>query len=384
MHCAPYQPPHLRALNKCELRVSTHSIVHFCTIMVGRSNVFNIQIRQNLIINGTYDFRKFHLSRGAVVKHMTELTRFESRDVTEMGEVLGGWDRRYQQLSPGSISSRVLTSSIGSLGIFHNYWQGNIQYEGATPKDVVAMAVNLVRTEGTRWLGQLVGADDLIVMNGDASGESISGHCWDTMIFMIPRTKLMQQIAYISSEDPEHILQNTSIIHLPATLAGRLRQACMAYLAAMNWSLAHPELSLPLPEMAESLVELLALAAVSTSEARNRSCTGKRHAHILSRAREYSAYHCDRPLRIWQLCREIGVSERTLRHIFQQRTGMSPHDFLKSERLNMAHRMLRDNNSRAQLIKQFSHSIGFPQVGHFSRDYKQLFGELPSHTLSKV
>jgi AraC family ethanolamine operon transcriptional activator len=63
---------------------------------------------------------------------------------------------------------------------------------------------------------------------------------------------------------------------------------------------------------------------------------------------------------------------------------MSPHDFLKSERLNMAHRMLRDNNSRARLIKQVSHSIGFPQVGHFSRDYQKLFGELPSHSLSKV
>jgi AraC family ethanolamine operon transcriptional activator len=316
------------------------------------------------------------------VKNKTEITQFEAHDATEIGEAIGDLNRRYQQLSPGSISSRVLTSSIGSLGIFHNYWQGNIQYEGATPKDVVAMAVNLVRTEGTRWLGQLVGAEDLIVMNGDASGESISGHCWDTMIFMIPRTKLMQQIAYISGEDPEHILQNTSIIHLPATLAGRLRQACTAYLAAMSWSSAHSQLYPPLPEMAESLVELLGLALVSTSKARNPSRTGKRQADIIRIAREYSADHCDQPLRIWQLCRETGVSERTLRHIFQQRTGMSPHDFLKRERLNMAHRMLRDNNSRERLIKQISHSIGFPHVGHFSRDYQKLFGELPSQTLS--
>jgi AraC family ethanolamine operon transcriptional activator len=317
------------------------------------------------------------------VKHITEITRFEAHDVTEIGEALGDLDRRYQQLSPGSISSRVLSSSIGSLEIFHSYWQGNIQYEGAIPKDMVAMAVNLARTEGTRWCGQLVTEDDLIVMNGGATGESISRHCWDVMALLIPKTKLMQQIAYISGEDPEQILRNTNIIPLPATLAGRLRQACMAYLAAMNWSSTDAELSPTLPQMGESLVELLALAAVSTSEARSPSCTRKRQAHVLRRAREYSAYHCDRPLRIWQLCREIGVSERTLRHIFQQRTGMSPHDFLKSERLNMAHRMLRDNSSRAQLVKQISHSIGFPQVGHFSRDYKQLFGELPSHTLSK-
>jgi AraC family ethanolamine operon transcriptional activator len=317
------------------------------------------------------------------VKNETKLTRFESHDVSEIGEALGDLDRRYQQLSPGSISSRVLSSSIGSLGIFHSYWQGNIQYEGAIPKDMVAMAVNLARTEGTRWCGQLVTGDDLIVMNGGATAESISGHCWDVMAFLIPKTKLMQQITYISGEDPQQILRNTSIIHLPATLAGRLRQACMAYMAAMNLSLAHSELSLTLPEMAESLVELLALATVSTSEARSPSCTGNRQAHILRRAREYSAYHCNQPLRIWQLCREIGVSERTLRHIFQQRTGMSPHDFLKRERLNMAHRMLLDNNSSARLIKQVSQSIGFPQVGHFSRDYKQLFGELPSHNLAR-
>jgi AraC family ethanolamine operon transcriptional activator len=315
------------------------------------------------------------------VKNKTEITQFEAHDATEIGEAIGDLNRRYQQLSPGSISSRVLSSNIGSLQIFHSYWQGNIQYEGAMPKDVVGMAVNMARTEGTRWCGQLVTGDDLIVMNGGAMAESLSGHCWDVMVLLIPKTELMQQIAYISNEDPELILRNASILHLPATLKGRLQHACTAYLAAMSWSSAHSQLYPPLPEMAESLVELLGLALVSTSKARNPSRTGKRQADIIRIAREYSADHCDQPLRIWQLCRETGVSERTLRHIFQQRTGMSPHDFLKRERLNMAHRMLRDNNSNTQLIKQISHSIGFPHVGHFSRDYQKLFGELPSQTL---
>jgi transcriptional regulator GlxA family with amidase domain len=60
---------------------------------------------------------------------------------------------------------------------------------------------------------------------------------------------------------------------------------------------------------------------------------------------------------------------------------MSPHTYLKSERLNMAHRILRDNNSGARLIKQISNSLGFHHVGYFSRDYQKLFGELPSQTL---
>jgi AraC family ethanolamine operon transcriptional activator len=89
----------------------------------------------------------------------------------------------------------------------------------------------------------------------------------------------------------------------------------------------------------------------------------------------------DQPLRVGELCRELSVSERTLRHAFCDVTGLSPLDYLKILRLNCVNRTLREADPAELLVKQAAYSNGFTHLGQFSRDYKQLFGESPSQTL---
>ena len=61
----------------------------------------------------------------------------------------------------------------------------------------------------------------------------------------------------------------------------------------------------------------------------------------------------------------------------------SPLAYLKIEQLNRVHRKLRDTAPDEMLIKQIALTYGFSHLGQFSRDYKQLFGELPSETLRR-
>jgi AraC family ethanolamine operon transcriptional activator len=82
------------------------------------------------------------------------------------------------------------------------------------------------------------------------------------------------------------------------------------------------------------------------------------------------------------LCAALGVSARRLHDAFRAVLGMSPHAYLKSRRLLLAHRALLGRMDRPDLVKSVALAHGFWHLGHFARDYRALFGRLPSETLA--
>ena len=61
--------------------------------------------------------------------------------------------------------------------------------------------------------------------------------------------------------------------------------------------------------------------------------------------------------------------------------NMTPLEYLKAWKLNHVYKVLRKAGPDEVLIKQLAYANGFYHLGQFSRDYKRLFGESPSHTL---
>ena len=80
------------------------------------------------------------------------------------------------------------------------------------------------------------------------------------------------------------------------------------------------------------------------------------------------------------LCRHLHVTRRTLQNHFHAVLGQPPADFLKAVRLNACRRALRAATP-GETVQDLAARWGFFHMGHFSQDYKALFGELPSQTL---
>jgi AraC-like DNA-binding protein len=91
----------------------------------------------------------------------------------------------------------------------------------------------------------------------------------------------------------------------------------------------------------------------------------------------------DRPLFISDLCRIVGVSERTLRNICQEQLGMSPHRFLALRRLHLARQALLRSDQYSATVTGIAMSHGVWELGRFAVAYKSLFGESPSATLRR-
>ncbi len=102
---------------------------------------------------------------------------------------------------------------------------------------------------------------------------------------------------------------------------------------------------------------------------------------IMRRFRRTVEENPDQPLYIPELCKSIGVADRTLRVCCQEQLGMSPKRYLLLRRMHLARRALRDNAPTATTVTEIATLYGFWQFGRFAGEYKSLFGELPSATL---
>lgn len=312
----------------------------------------------------------------------TQIFSLESHDFVELEEALSAWDHQYQQISPGTFYGRFLHTQNDVLGVYRNRWERAIHYRGA-PKGIVMFAVTLTQTSEAHWMGQRVGVDDMCVQRCGAEAEYFSAPLWDSVVFTIPEAELARQIVDITHDDPGTLLHTHGVVHLTPQLATQVRQAALNYIDTAVRSVATPDAPSPLPQMAKSTVELMARVLVSAQPQRHVKSSLNRSRQWVHKVEEFYGQNPNQPIRIGQLCRELGVSERTLRDAFYKLTDTNPLAYLKTQRLNQVYRELRDSDPGEVLIKQLAYANGFFHLGHFCRDYKQLFGESPSETIKR-
>lgn len=82
---------------------------------------------------------------------------------------------------------------------------------------------------------------------------------------------------------------------------------------------------------------------------------------------------------VQQLSRLSGVSARTIHNYFAAE-NTTPNKYIKRLKLERSREMLQRSNGQTT-VTAVAFKCGFSNVGHFARDYKQQFGEVPSETL---
>ena len=84
-----------------------------------------------------------------------------------------------------------------------------------------------------------------------------------------------------------------------------------------------------------------------------------------------------------RLVAEAGVSARSIFRAFDRSRGYSPMTFAKSIRLRRARELLLSGDPGVS-VTATAFKCNFASPGHFARDYRNAFGELPSETISRA
>lgn len=104
---------------------------------------------------------------------------------------------------------------------------------------------------------------------------------------------------------------------------------------------------------------------------------------VVRAVEEYIEANWNKPIDIEAMVAVARVSARSLFRQFKRDRGYSPADFVKRVRLSRAREMIEKSNE-AGSVMQIALKCGFQNPGHFARDYRSLFGELPSITLQRA
>ena len=126
-------------------------------------------------------------------------------------------------------------------------------------------------------------------------------------------------------------------------------------------------------------------ALLGQSEAkmeRHHSPASRHRARIARQARAYFADNYARPIRMEDVCGDVGVGLRTLQRCFMDYFQMSPFQFLKVLRYNKARHALLEHDPTTSSVTRIAMDSGFRHFGRFATEYRDLFGERPRDTLA--
>lgn len=160
-------------------------------------------------------------------------------------------------------------------------------------------------------------------------------------------------------------------------------------LETVEGALNDPELPLERLEVREKLEEVLLKAffeGLKSGLQQDAPSYGSRttgRVKHLRLAREFVAKNAHRVFDLGELSQAIGMSPRGVELLFRESLGLSPSTFIKNRRLHGVRHILLSSERKAGLVKESAMEWGFMHMGHFSRNYRQLFGESPSKTVAR-
>jgi transcriptional regulator GlxA family with amidase domain len=102
---------------------------------------------------------------------------------------------------------------------------------------------------------------------------------------------------------------------------------------------------------------------------------------VLKRTLDWINSHRDPTLPIRTLCRDTGISERTLERYFNITYDCTPKQYLIKIRLNRVRMRLKSADPYGSSVSKIASSEGFKHMGRFAFQYMSLFEETPKKTL---
>jgi AraC family ethanolamine operon transcriptional activator len=285
-----------------------------------------------------------------------------------------GWDLHFDQIDSGKFAGYgdfwpLLRKRCSCFAI-----KRTVYIHGTAPTNLFTFLLPERREDAVSFNAQKVTPDTICILTpGDETALYLpANHMITACCF--EQTLLEETLQVIGSTTPlKTIVPHTALLALPPDVVSPLRHL-----------LETAPSTFPTRYVEEPVLTGVCLAlAASRGRPHRTPLASRNHWRCVRKVRGYLE---DRPLAealtLQTLCQITGVGARTLNTAFQEVTGDSPMQFIKRRRLNAARHAL--STSEAESVKGAALDHGFWHLGRFAHEYRNLFGERPSETLSRA
>jgi len=301
-------------------------------------------------------------------------------DIDEQAALLRGWNQTYSQMSAGSFSGSFVEAELGKADLFREITSSSLHQTGVLPKGACAIGVPVRLAGSATFCGQACDGTQLHVFSGSSGFEFYSPSGLDIVGVVIEQEDFE---AALCDFELDRLAEPLAEAHLrksaPADTA-RLRKLVLDGFEAMQ-NVPCPAGRLKIaPAIAADVMSGLMQALACCDTGGEMRIPPLKRWDVVRRARQLVAELPHELVSVEFICSELGISRRALQYCFQDTLGLAPAAYLRAVRFNRARRAIKEGSS----VTEAATLCGFWHFGRFSRDFRAMFGELPSETARRV
>jgi AraC family ethanolamine operon transcriptional activator len=308
-----------------------------------------------------------------------------SGDFEQQAALLNGWNQDYAQLSAGGFEGYVSELRFADLHLFLEYSSQSLFQEGQLATDTIAVGVPLSFSGNGLFCGSACNQQSMHIFSGKNGFEFFSPTQLVMAGISVQADALLDKL---NDEDSATALSHIGHANL-LSIDGAKTQALRELMAGAFEMITHdPQLLHSTKNQAslrQAVLTLLTECLVDTAGNDNKvtqqlAISNAKCRDIIAAARDLVLENVDVPISVAEVCQQLGISRRTLQYCFHNLLNTTPMAYLRAQRLNGVRSMLKTAHSVTEAAAHW----GFWHFGHFSQEYKKMFGELPSVTFKNL
>lgn len=301
------------------------------------------------------------------------------QDVDAFGQAFYAEGLSLTQLESGRFEGSVTKVQLEDLQLVRMITSCSLYTLGPKPPGQIPFSISLAQPRGPIVTHkQALPSQALFGFDHVREISLITPENFQMGIILVPLARLQWYLHDVERDDVDAQFFQQNAIQIEDQRLGNLRDylSQIFYLAVKNPDFLARSYPLILGDLLPLLVNCF------SAEVCPRLCTYPfRRASLVQEAEAYMLAHLDEPITLEAICKAVKTSKSALSYGFQEIFGLSPMAYLKTARLNGVRRALKASDPTEATVLGIANRYGFWHMGHFARDYRQMFGESPSETL---
>lgn len=309
--------------------------------------------------------------------------RRQTHDADEHAACLTNWQQRYDQLSAGRFDGLFEEFCFGRVQIFRESLNQSVHQRGIAWPGSRTFAVPVVIDGTGRFSGKVFDSDSILTLPGACEFDFRTPRRLEYLACTVDAEAFHTCAAHLQSDFGVDLESHVLIVPTNPQKVSALRSLLSAMISTLQIAPALLEHASMRKAMEQGLFEsLISASNVDAAKPEAAPSLQTRH-HVFTKAREYMEAHIEEPISIVDLCIKLGVSRRTLQYTFEDMTNINPVRYLRALRLNAVRRELMHARGDGSItVADVAARWGFWHLSYFASQYKAMFDELPSVTLS--
>ncbi len=311
-----------------------------------------------------------------ICKSFTDLDNFKEFFEYKNKEII--------QLTPGSLHGEFLSIQVGDIFFVCNQVNQGFQFSGDGRKEYISFAIIWSENEKEYYsFRHSVKPQRTLFGFNNTEAHEIFPQGGALTHIIIP----VQTFDAYADELQRHDLDDNfrSKNHVNLLLTGM--KEIKDYLKQLIWLAVHQPTWFQNPHIEKLVTDDFVPLLISNIPIKLNSKSflkPSRREKLIAQAEQKMLADLEKPLTLKQLAQNLGSSSCALSFGFKDLFGVSPMRYLKIRRLNAVRQHLKASEPENCTITFLASKFGFYSPSHFTRDYKTMFGELPSETLRKT